>query len=105
MKIIIYILALIVLGLSVYPCSDGLHCDEEAATSHNHSEDKNDNCSPFCACTCCGSNYVVNKVEMLKSIMKQMNFSFTFYYSFHYSFSYETSIWHPPIRVNQIFIG
>ena len=96
MKIIAYILALTVFGLSVYPCSDGLHCDEEITTSHNHSEDEEDDCSPFCACSCCGSTYMESKVETIEPFMEQINFSLTSHYSFHYSFSYQFTVWHPP---------
>lgn len=97
MKVIAYILALTVLGLTVYPCSDGLTCDEETeTTSHNHSEDENDNCSPFCFCACCGSTYMENKVKVIEPNMEQINFAFNFHYSFHYSFSYQLTVWHPP---------
>ena len=97
MKIIAYILALTVFGLSVYPCSDGLHCDEEQeTTSHNHSEDENDDCSPFCVCACCGSTYMESKVKTIEPTIEQIDFLFTFHYSFHYSFSYQSAVWHPP---------
>ncbi len=97
MKIIVYILALTILGLSVYPCSDGLHCDEEEkTTSHNHSEDENDNCSPFCVCACCGTSYIENKVKVIEPVTEQMDFLPIFHYSFHYFFSYHLTIWHPP---------
>jgi hypothetical protein len=97
MKIIAYILALTILGLSVYPCSDGLCCDEEQkATSHNQSEDEEDNCSIYCLCACCGSSFVENKIKASELINKQALFTFNFHYSFHYSFSYQSTIWHPP---------
>jgi hypothetical protein len=97
MKIITYILALTILGLSVYPCSDGLDCDEEQeATSHNHSEDEEDDCPPFCVCACCGSNYTESKVKIIEPIIEQVNYWFNFHYSFHYAFSYQSTVWHPP---------
>jgi hypothetical protein len=97
MKIITYILALTILGLSVYPCSDGLDCDEEQeATSHNHSEDEEDNCSVYCLCACCGSSFVGSKIKASELINKQALFTFNFHYSFHYSFSYQSTVWHPP---------
>ena len=97
MKIIAYILALTILGLSVYPCSGGLDCDEEQeATSHNHSEDEEDDCPPFCVCACCGSNYTESKVKIIEPIIEQVNYWFNFHYSFHYAFSYQSTVWHPP---------
>lgn len=86
MKIIAYILALTILGLSVYPCSDGLDCDEE----------QEDNCSVYCLCACCGSFFVENKIKASELINKQALFTFNFHYSFHYSFSYQSTVWHPP---------
>ena len=97
MKIIAYILALTVFGLSVYPCSDGLCCDEEQeVSSHNHSEDEENDCSIYCLCACCGSSFVENKIKASELINKQALFTFKFHYSFHYSFSYQSTVWHPP---------
>lgn len=97
MKIIIYILALTIFGLSIYPCTDGLHCDEEQEmTSHNHSEDEDDNCSPFCVCACCGSSYVESKLQVVEPNTQPIKFATDFHYTAHYSFSYQSSVWHPP---------
>jgi hypothetical protein len=97
MKIIAYILALTVLGLSVYPCSDGLHCDEEQeTTSHNHSEDENDNCSPFCVCACCGTSLTRSNISMIEMQFSSPIWEFSFHYSFNYSFAYSAKTWHPP---------
>lgn len=97
MKIIAYILALTILGLSVYPCTDGLHCDEEQEMAmHNHAEDEGDSCSPFCICACCGSSYVKGKAKATEPIMKRTLFAVNFHYSTHYSFSYQSTVWHPP---------
>lgn len=97
MKNISLILAFIILGLSFYPCSDGMYCDEQhETTSHNHSEDENDACSPFCICVCCGSIFVKSKIKNIKPISGHSTFVFDFYYSFQYSFSYHPFIWIPP---------
>ena len=97
MKVIIYILALTILGLSVYPCSDGLNCDEEKeTTSHNHSEDENDNCSPFCACACCGTSLMKSSISTIKTKFPISIRELSFYYSFDYFFSYQFTVWHPP---------
>jgi len=97
MKIIIYILSLTILGLSIYPCSDGLHCEEEQEmASHNHSEDEEDDCSPFCVCACCGSFYVDGKTETSLPTPRHIPVTSKFHYATHYSFSYRSAIWQPP---------
>lgn len=58
-------LSLYMATLSVLPCSD-MHneCKDfkaktEFARQHNHSEDNDDNCSPFCTCSCCNAYVTV----------------------------------------------
>jgi hypothetical protein len=60
MKILAFILAFLVLGLSCLPCADDAFArnDNEAKTETVKQPDQegdlhNDNCSPFCHCTCC----------------------------------------------------
>jgi hypothetical protein len=51
--------------LSVIPCSDVQNeCNDtkpnqEMAHNHDHQQDKDDNCSPFCICACCGTSVTV----------------------------------------------
>jgi hypothetical protein len=68
MRIIAFILSIFVLSMAIMPCEDGMddaifentsqsHFDDQ---SHNHAQDKEDGCTPFCICTCCGTNIVLN---------------------------------------------
>ena len=66
MKIIVFLLACIMLAISCMPCKDRAYAVDngkgkaEISTSHNPADDNcNDDCSPFCACSCC-SGFVFN---------------------------------------------
>lgn len=55
------LLAVYILLLAVYPCSDSMTCADESKlgytlvdnNDHDHSEAEDDVCSPFCECACC----------------------------------------------------
>ena len=56
MKLITIILSLLILTLSMKPCSDGnnaedLHKDE-ISENHNHKNDSDDSCPVSCICDC-----------------------------------------------------
>ncbi|TKK66317.1 hypothetical protein FC093_17175 [Ilyomonas limi] len=59
MKIFAFIMAVMVLALSVMPCADvtaAVNKNAKAVVSElNHQQDcpKSDDCSPFCQCACC----------------------------------------------------
>lgn len=59
MKFLAFIMAILVLALSVMPCADtNAMIDSHPKTeltkvSHQHDNHKSDACSPFCHCTCC----------------------------------------------------
>lgn len=60
MKIIAFILAFLVLALSVMPCADTYNAGNDSKaktelTKSNQDRDnpKQDDCSPFCQCSCC----------------------------------------------------
>ena len=61
MKIVAFIMAFLVLGLSFIPCADGplTSHGEKSKTEmsqqgpEQQDEDHEDNCSPFCNCDCC----------------------------------------------------
>jgi hypothetical protein len=100
MRTVASILSFLILSLSIIPCSDAETCEEEKAggveTSHDHSEDEDDNCSPFCVCGCCGNTYVVQEVTHGFSHIATAFHSSVFSYSFLYSFDYLDAIWQPP---------
>jgi hypothetical protein len=64
MRISALILSLIILCLAVYPCGDADTCIDEqrsgtanvSDTDHDHSSREQDNCTPFCVCSCCATH-------------------------------------------------
>ena len=56
MKFTTIILSLIILALSLKPCSDGNNAvdKEEISAVHNHQDDSDDSCPIICICNCCG---------------------------------------------------
>ena len=58
MKFITIILSLLILALSIKPCSDGNNAEDqhqdEISANHNHQNDSDDSCPLTCICNCCG---------------------------------------------------
>jgi len=88
------------------PCADGLMsaCTSQTnienvsnESDHNHSEDHEDDCTPFCTCICCGS--VIGFPQTVETPSKQNSFllaKISFHYDFHYIFDYKDGVWRPP---------
>ena len=60
MKVIVFIMAFLVLALSVMPCADadikttdGKAKTELTKSNHEAGNPQQDDCSPFCQCSCC----------------------------------------------------
>ncbi|WP_425474802.1 DUF6660 family protein [Niabella insulamsoli] len=58
MRAVAFILLCYLSALLTLPCSDQSNrCDNTNSTAqaspHRHSQDKDDNCTPFCHCSCC----------------------------------------------------
>lgn len=82
--------------MAVMPCSDGHTCPEESQSNsleHKHSEDENDDCSPFCNCACCG---VKINLQIGKRLLGTPYIFFIVINQFTYSFSFVQTVWHPP---------
>ncbi|WP_460474266.1 DUF6660 family protein [Emticicia fontis] len=67
MKILQFILSMYILTLSFLPCGDVEDCNEVgnvpvifSQSSHSEHQDDAEFCSPFCICTCCGTNISYN---------------------------------------------
>ena len=57
MRLFAFILSIIILALSVVPCSDNDNCNQpttELSSDHSGHEHQEDSCTPFCTCSCCG---------------------------------------------------
>ena len=101
MRIFASIISIFILALSIVPCGDGLQQNsvniEIKAKDHDHNHsDHEDDCTPFCACVCCGSMIAVSFIQ--PSILSKVEISseYQFHYNFNYSFNYSEGIWHPP---------
>ncbi len=70
LKLFTIILSIYVTCLALVPCSDfeniqsGQELSVEATHDHDHPDNCNDSCTPFCMCACCHTNVVVNKEEV-----------------------------------------
>lgn len=85
--------------MTIAPCSDAKTCGLEETFSineHDHSEDKEDDCTPFCTCQCCGMSLKFEEVIHLESIKIVSNYRYSFSFSFLYSHDHSSSLWHPP---------
>lgn len=100
-KILAFIMASLVLSLSMVPCADGSpfsgkeDLKYEISKSTSHDENHVDGCSPFCICTCCAGFSVTHTSTVLTVV--------TFpYQTIHSSFiearthSISFPIWQPP---------
>lgn len=77
MKLIAFIMALLVLVLSVLPCADSAFAmkadkaeTELIKSAHQESVPHEDACSPFCICSCCAGFsilYPLSKIEFAVS--------------------------------------
>lgn len=87
------------------PCTDANTCDTDFHSEttqtehHNHNEDHNDSCSPFCVCACCGSvvgfvltsnKVAFNATEKINNPALISNYDSIFNSAYFYSF------WQPP---------
>lgn len=68
LKFFNYIFSLYILCLSVLPCADRAECNvfekDKAVSSTEHSDHnlEDEQCSPFCICSCCGVTMNMPKV-------------------------------------------
>ena len=97
--------SILILTLSVLPCSDTIECNDKTKTEitqqdnhekHNHNSEQ---CPPFCSCACCGVNvfqfqnpvYSFKKDLVFINQKEKINF-----YSFIYNKKIAHKIWQPP---------
>lgn len=104
MKIITFILSIFILSMSAMTCGDDIdenifesqlfaHFDNH---SHDHSQESQDSCTPFCTCQCCGTSITVPSLVILSEIKNTVLYSCSFHYTSLYSFDYYNGVWHPP---------
>ena len=86
------------------PCSDAYNdCEsdttyKEYSQAHNHSTDHNDNCSPFCTCTCCSTTASLKFIPYKFRVPEPIATSKITYPIRDFSFvsNYSGNIWQPP---------
>ena len=84
--------------LAVVPCTDALcsHTVEVTEESHDHPDDTEDGCTPFCTCNCCGMTINIVDIEPLEIFRPNHIYEYSHSYAFNYSYDHSWSIWHPP---------
>ncbi len=97
MKGIAFILSLIILFISVSPCSDEKPHEEnahqEVSSSHNHE----DHCLSICVCTCCGKNITLeNNASYELTAHEKISTHLILTYQSNYRFDFGAKLWHPP---------
>lgn len=102
MKLFATILAIIIFGLSVFPCADEGSCtklETHQVADHDHDEEKQHdyNCSPLCVCSCCNTVTTHFEYKLLEEIehfefvqLEKIEFKLLMVSTPHYS------IWQPP---------
>jgi hypothetical protein len=99
MNFLSYILAGVILALSLTPCSDVDTCsNEDLVETHGHdpSQEHEDHCTPFCTCLCCGSHITSIELAVLPSHITLIRSRSNNFYSLEYSSLDFNSIWQPP---------
>lgn len=98
-----YILVIIIVGLSTYPCNDSDICVDDQkmsysildANDHDHSSSEVDLCTPFCTCSCCCAHLQIPATLSYNLGQSESSARVKFYSSvFVHKLSY--SIWQPP---------
>lgn len=101
MKYFTIIISLLILVLSIKPCSYGNNTEDqhndEISANHNHQEDSDDSCPITCICNCCGMTITYEPIQKfeLNINIKIPTTVFTTYQS-NYRFDFLSNIWQPP---------
>lgn len=70
----------------------------ELTQNHDHQQDKDDNCTPFCTCTCCSASVIA--VEFIPfQVIKPQEFNISEKVSirnFSFVSNFFGNIWQPP---------
>jgi hypothetical protein len=106
MKTIAYILSIYLLFLGLFPCSDEFQelGESELVTlqeshSHNDSDCADDNCSPFCVCSCCQIQVHLDSKGDLATQNPAFSelISFSNFHQSDFKNRYSDSVFRPPI--------
>jgi len=98
------ILAIYIAALSVYPCSDPYTCKDElqkgeqmvSVSDHEHSDQEQDVCTPFCICSCCAAHIRLSIVSNIDFDGVIHNTKETIPYIERQVLADNNHIWQPP---------
>ncbi|WP_407492512.1 DUF6660 family protein [Elizabethkingia anophelis] len=97
------ILLVLILALFIVPCSDASNNCEisgqvKREITHSHNNDRDDVCSPFCQCSCCGVSVVNFRFELPEFIIPTQIFSTkkVVIRDCNFISNYFGNIWQPP---------
>lgn len=103
MKIFLYILSVIMLGLGCLPCSDGKAFNSTretvniSAQAHQDETQKHtDVCNPFCSCACCGVTQVSQSIPSFDLQIPDHSSTYLDTYSAFPLIAIALPIWQPP---------
>lgn len=101
MKELTFILACLILALTLKPCSDGYNAehqnDTEISMDHNHQDDHDDSCPMLCVCNCCGISVTFQAPPMFVLHSKiDISTEINSEYQSNYRFNFLSNIWQPP---------
>jgi hypothetical protein len=100
-----FIFAIYILFLSVSPCNDQeIHADEQNSetgisitnANHNHNDDAEDACTPFCICSCCAASIQLTHITSISFAPPIHNTAVNTAYFEKPLLSNIKSIWQPP---------
>lgn len=103
MKYLTFIMAFLILGLSCLPCADNAYTMNagkaksemiKKASTENET-DHNDDCSPFCNCTCCAGFSINHSIASISSIVVFSSNRFSSYLPANIS-EVSFPVWQPP---------
>lgn len=95
-KWLVFILALVVMAGSVFPCCEEATCqDEQTATSSQGETHEKGSCSPFFACaTCAGFVQIAKQVSVPQPVLQRPAHPETF--AVFFTSTYYPSFFQPP---------
>ena len=103
MKVVRFVLAIYILLMAVYPCSDSKTCLDEqrlgtviTTADHDHEPQEKDLCTPFCICTCCAAHVQLTASGYSNLLGQLHNTEFATAYLDKPILSSAHSIWQPP---------
>lgn len=101
MKGIAFILSLVILFISVSPCSDEHPHEDTAQQELSSSHDHEDNCLSICVCSCCGTTITFESQPTYElAFQERIGTHLNTNYTSNYRFDFGTKLWHPPRSIS-----